>query len=526
MSERLRLGRLRQKLWCSVLLTLGPGVPTVLAQQATPTVGQWDRFETAVTKSADYADPYRDVDLLVTYTRPDGTTVDFWGFYDGGETWRIRFMPDQLGTWRYAARFSDGTPGVSGSFQVVSTDVPGMISVDGTNPLWFGFKGGRHVLIRSFHVGDRFFAENWDDPADPSDGNKRTIFLDWARRQGYNLLSIGSLYLNREAEGRGKGWDTPDLWPLNAAEYRKLERILDDLARRRIMVFPFGGFFGRDSDFPRDPAEQERYLRYALARVGPYWNLMFNVGGPEPLLEHNPYLTKEEVDRLGRTIKRLDVFGHPLTVHNPGGGDEFRDRAWLDYGTLQGPKTGDLKELSAGLLESHHPRKPLYAQETLWSGNMYHMQSLGGRDYTDDELRKNAYVINLSATALNFADNSGNSSSGFTGTLELSDAAQPRHDIVKRVWDFFETVPFYRKAPCQELVSAGYCLGEEGRQYLVYLPEGGSVDVRLPAGRYAVEWIDARDPSRRRHDPPIRAGRRLTAPAEGDDWLVYLTRQD
>jgi hypothetical protein len=525
MSKQLRQARLWQTLWCSLLL-VGPGVASAPAQQANQTVGQWDRFEAAVTNPKAYADPYRDVELRVTYTKPSGETTEFWGFYDGGETWKIRFMPDQLGTWHYAARFSDGSPGRTGAFRVVRSDVPGMISVDETNPLWFGFKGGRHVLVRSFHVGDRFFAENWDDPADPSDGNKRTIFLEWASQQGYNMLSIGSHYLNRETEGRGKGWDTPDLWPLNAAEYRKMERILDELASGYIMVFPFGGFFGRDSDFPRDPAEQELYIRYTIARLGPYWNLMFNVGGPEPLLEHNPYLTKEEVDRLGHTIARLGVFGHPLTVHNPGGGDEFRDRAWLDYGTLQGPKTGDPQKLSAGLLESHHPRKPLYAQETLWSGNIYHMRSLGGRDYTDDELRKNAYVINLSATALNFADNRGDSSSGFSGTLELSDAAQRRHDIVKRVWDFFEAVPFYRMAPCQELVSAGYCLGEEGRQYLVYLPEGGSVDVRLPAGRYAVEWIDGRDSSRRRPAAAFRIGSRLTAPAEGDDWLVYLTRQD
>src|SRR5688500_2204300 len=131
--------------------------------------------------------------------------------------------------------------------------LPGPLGKDRSNPIWFGFRDGRQLLVRSFHVGDRFFAANWDDPV-REDGEKRTAFLDWAQRHGYNMLSIASHYLNREVEGRGQGWDTPDLWPLDAAEYRKAEGVLDDLARRQILVYPFAGFFGRDSDFPRDPA--------------------------------------------------------------------------------------------------------------------------------------------------------------------------------------------------------------------------------------------------------------------------------
>lgn len=56
-------------------------------------------------------------------------------------------------------------------------DIPGLISRDEVNPGWFGFQGGQHILIRSFHVGDRFFASNW--PA-----TNRTAFLDWAQAQG------------------------------------------------------------------------------------------------------------------------------------------------------------------------------------------------------------------------------------------------------------------------------------------------------------------------------------------------------
>ena len=510
-------GRLKSAVCCMLMagLVVFAAPPAAYAgpQSGSAEVERWGRFERSVPNRRKYADPYRDVTLEVSYTRPDGTMVTFWGFYDGGDTWKIRFMPDQTGSWRYTARFSDGAPGVQGAFECVASGLPGLISRDEQNPQWFGFRGGKQrLLVRSFHVGDRFFAENWD-------AAKRTAFLDWAQGQGYNTLSIASHYLNRNEEGRGQGWKTPELWPLDAAEYRKMETILDELARRRLLVFPFAGFFGRGSNFPRDPAEQSLYIRYTLARLGPYWNLLFNVAGPEPNLRGRPFLTPEEVNRLGGEIRRLDVFGHLLTVHNPPGDDLYREAPWTTYGTLQGPKTIDKAKLSAEILRNHHPKKPLYAQETLWPGNTF-----GHPSYTDEDIRKNAYVILMSAAALNYADMNGSSSSGFSGTLELSDRVQTRHDIVKQVWDFFETVPFQRMKPSQDLVSRGYCLAEAGEEYLVYLESGGTVDVAVTGGPYPVEWINARDTSDRRPGKQTRDGRALSAPDE-NDWLLRLRQR-
>jgi len=482
-------------------------------------VGQWERFELRLERQRTYADPYRDVMLDVCYTAPDGREIAFWGFYDGGSTWRARFMPDQVGTWSYSASFSDDQSDRRGAFECIPSDVPGMISSDEDNPIWFGYKGGQHVLIRSLHVGDRFFADNYAEGA-------RCAILDWAQEEGYNLLSIASHYLNRSEPGRGAGWLTPVLWPLDATEYRKVERLLDDLSDRRMMVFPFAGFFGRGSDFPVDHRDQELYIRYVLARLGPYWNILFNVSGPEPLLRKRSVLPGDEVNRLGKLIRSLDVFGHLLSVHNRTGDDEFRDEAWPSYGVLQGPKTTDLDELGDGLCASHHPARPLYAQETLWSGNQH-----GHPDYTDGQLRKNAFVILMSGAALNFADNGGpttsdigNSSTGFSGTLALADRRPWRHDILKAVWNWFETVPFYRMCPRQDLVSAGFCLAEAGEMILVYLPEGGAVDVTIEGGPYDVTWVNAQGTADCRAGGQTENGRGLVAPQDGDDWLLRLDR--
>ncbi len=466
----------------SLLLSFALSLSSAQAAETPPkSVGRWDRFETVIANAKRYADPYRDVVLDVTHTRPDGRTIAFWGFHDGGDTWRIRFMPDTPGLWRYDARFSDGSPAAHGMFECVASDLPGPIAVHAANPQWFGWKGGDAALLRALHVGDRFFARNWDDADSAADGNPRAAFLDWAKQQGYNTLSIASHYLNRARKGRGEGWDTPKLWPLDASEFRRLEQLLDDLAARRFIVYPFAGFFGRDSGFPRDPAEQTRYIRHTLARLAPSWNLLLNVSGPEPLLRSKPFLTDGEANRLGSEIARLDPFQHPISMHNQTGPDQFKDQPWHTYGALQGPKTFDRAKLRDGLLKSHHVQKPLLAQETLWSGNLNHNK---GVDYSDTDLRKNAYVIHFSAAALVFADNNGDSSTGFSGTLDPADCRQARHDILKRMWDTVAALPWQRTTPRPDLVTAtgggsAFCLADPGRTYLVYLETPGTVNVRV-----------------------------------------------
>ncbi len=238
-----------------------------------------------------------------------------------------------------------------------------------------------------------------------------------------------------------------------------------------------------------------------------------------------PYLSKAELDRLGQCIRQMDVFGHLLTVHNQTGDDAFIKDGWISFGTLQGPKTVQLNDLYAGLMRNHHPARPLYAQETLWSGNKYHP------DYSDVQLRQNAWVILMAAGAINFADNggsqasvTGDSSSGFSGTLKLADCRQARHTILKQVWDTFESFPYYQLQPHPELVSAGFCLANPGQTYLVYLPEKGSLDLQLAAGTYKAEWVNPLNAAERIAAGTVSNGKGLQSPQQGDDWLLYVTR--
>jgi hypothetical protein len=236
------------------------------------------------------------------------------------------------------------------------------------------------------------------------------------------------------------------------------------------------------------------------------------------------------VNRLGAEIAKLDPFKHPISVHNFTGDDPFRDQPWLTFGTLQGPKTFDRAKLRDGLLRNRHPQKPLLAQETLWSGNSVHIRANKGADYSDADLRKNAYVIHFSAASLVFADNDGDSSTGFSGSMDLADCRQSRHDIVKHVWDTIAALPWQRTTPRPDLVTVAegkahaFCLSEPGRTYLIYLASPLTVNVSVTDGPYQVEWINAQNPSERRRGEPTRDGANLKAPPGGDDWILLLRK--
>lgn len=170
------------------------------------------------------------------------------------------------------------------------------------------------------------------------------------------------------------------------------------------------------------------------------------------------------------------------------------------------------------MLRHHTGKKPVYAQEVLWPGNTHNV------DYSNDTMRKKAYVLLVSAVSINFADMAGESSTGFGGSLDLNDTVFKRHQIIKQVWDFFETQPYYRMTPSQELVDNGFCLADPGHDYLVYLPDGGSVKVKTDEGRYNVRWINASDTSDIREHATISGDKQLEAPNKGADWLLRLTR--
>src|SRR5262249_58812599 len=86
--------------------------------------------------------------------------------------------------------------------------------------------------------------------------------------------------------------------------------------------------------------------------------------------------------------------------------------------------------------------------------------------------------------------------------------------------------PWAASGPAGELASTGYCLAVPGREYLVYLPDGGGATVDLSGveGKLAVEWTHPITGQSTSGDAVAGGAKRtLKAPFDGDAVLYLRT---
>ncbi len=76
---------------------------------STDTVHEWGTFEKRLEsdESLTDAEKYGTVTLSAVFTGPSSQTYTIQGFWDGGENWKIRFTPDEVGSWSYVITSSD-----------------------------------------------------------------------------------------------------------------------------------------------------------------------------------------------------------------------------------------------------------------------------------------------------------------------------------------------------------------------------------------------------------------------------------
>ena len=82
-------------------------LPCSAQTQKIPSAPKWARFEIALKSSRSYSNPIRDAEVRVLFVSPLGETNRVYGFWDGGNTWRVRYQPSFPGRWTYYTMCSD-----------------------------------------------------------------------------------------------------------------------------------------------------------------------------------------------------------------------------------------------------------------------------------------------------------------------------------------------------------------------------------------------------------------------------------
>lgn len=547
------------------ILVLSVGVcPVVVtaALQAPSSVPLYRLFEATVTNDGDYENKFADVSLEVRYQSPEGRMVNFMGFFDGdgggdgdrqmGDVWKMRFMPDETGTWLFFYRWSDGTPGGKGSFEVVEEGAgKGMLKAYEENPRWLAYNGTEPVWLKSYYetghgsIGQDFewVVENVYQPL--VDHNYNHVQVNWL----LSLCCFGQYYLDGPEpetldlllyeEGQASSTMNLDVW-------RRMERHLGWLNDRDVGVHMFLGFDGSQNDSSAWTAlsaeEQDFYVRYVVARLAPYanlagWNFVWEVPGDR------------ETHELGwaRLVKKYDVFDHLLAYQDEFPRENEFHREEYSFAAVENHLiAAPTKEMERHLWRdpwTHHMAcilgykgKPVYMTEgnALWR-RFWH-------DYigaNQDDLRRAAWACVTAGASFNWNGHAGEYELYAGGEMGLPfNEENPFTDSERAIQVIADTmndeVIFYRMNPHDELlrdhqVLRVYCLAEPGEQYLVFAPDGEPFKLRLEPGSYANNiWIDTRSgdqrPAPRVNSDGLEEAVAFEAPDRQTDWVLILRR--
>jgi hypothetical protein len=200
----------RTLLLAVALLLLSAGA----AAAAVP-VHPWQKQELTFHASRAYANPYTEVKVWVELEGP-GFRKRVYGFWDGGDTFRVRLVATAPGEWRWTSGSTPADPGLSGrsgSFTAVDWSE----AEKRENPLRRGFLRATpndHALQHAdgtpfFAVGDTWYAAatnrfRWYDddrerPIGPTAGFKD--YVRYRKAQGYNWVSIIAAFPNWDNDG-------------------------------------------------------------------------------------------------------------------------------------------------------------------------------------------------------------------------------------------------------------------------------------------------------------------------------------
>ncbi|MHB0997841.1 MAG: DUF5060 domain-containing protein [Armatimonadota bacterium] len=491
-----------------------------IAEAQAREVPRWGMFEVSVRNTVEYANPFADVIFDGWVVSPSNRQSRVYGFYDGDDTWKFRFMPDETGTWRYILRFSDGTPGIEGSFSCTSSKLHGPIEVNPANPLWFQQADGKPFYMSSFHL--------WHiDMLDPEILDKT---LDYLKSQGFNTVVSPHIIPEKQLPWMRGADNRIDFARFNLELWRDFDRVLTSMDKRGMVLIPFN-VFGGTNGMPKIPTKsaEDLFLRYWTARWGGYWNATY-----QPTSEWEEAFSDTDVMRIGSRLQEFDNGRHLISIHGLKASSSTVQKAdWYSYHTVQDKLEAWNPEKFTWLSDLFvNVRKPVFAHECLWEGNLY--QKEAGLDM--ENMRRGAWFITLSGAQINYADEvipprryqMRNETGEYYSVVGAS--MKPHGELypsIKILNEFMRSIPFSRMTPQHSLSSTGVCLAEIGKTYVSYASKGGPMMINLSdaSGSFNVRWMNPRTGEYGK-SIRIKGGKtvELTAP-DTNDWVLLIKKK-
>jgi hypothetical protein len=532
-------------------------------------VSRWEMHEFVAKGRAHVANPFREAALVGEFISPSGRTNVLDGFYDGDETWRLRFAPGEEGEWNYLLRGEGVEILQRGKLRCTKPRGHGFIRIHPDNPYAFAYADGTPF----FPMGDTCYGLFDDSPITPG---LRADYLKMRRAQHFNFVRMSIGHSEARAATNSVYWawggtaQKPDLDRFNPVFFHAFDDLMRQLRAAGMNVeLLLLNFYRRPfTDTNAWTAARERqWLRYVIARYGAFdhvflWTLA------------NEYETHPDgryrldfpgdVDwakATARFIKTNDVHRHLVTVHpvvsasrrgesprapfDPPwrigdfyGTDDAMDVLSQQTGALGDGLvwdeaaqcwTGDPTHLVASVSADRRYQKPVLNTE---SGYEYLRGSPTSRKqvHHTDKVRRSAWRIVCAG---------GYFAAGFHGTIGHSDVwnrMDPPHHYTFLLRDeggagqlaalhsFFAALPFWRLQPFAEVTGEVVALAEANHTFVAYLPHGGTITMNLPTTGelLTARWFNPRSGEFGQPAPLPLNGRQDFHAPDTNDWALVV----
>jgi hypothetical protein len=331
----------------------------------------WQRWEHTLTSTRGYDNPYADVTLRVSYVGPGGRTLRAYGFWDGGNVFRIRCAFPVAGTWRWETECSDAAN--TGLHQQRGTAE--VLPYRGDNALYrHGFlkvSENRRYLVYDDGTPFLWLGDTaWAGPMRASDE-------EWAAYRAARTAQHFTLLQVAPASGWAGSSDRRGERPFtdktcaqwNPAYWRSFEQKVQHANEAGLVVL----LVGLMEPVQRYPEADKACLfaRSIVARL--YGN--FAIFSPSFDSEFMPLAN--EVGRAAREATTVHLITqHPGTPWNqptPTFSDEYYDEPYLDIAGVQtGHNGGHLDWCAHHAIEwvlhlyHHEPHKPVINLEAMY----------------------------------------------------------------------------------------------------------------------------------------------------------------
>ena len=321
---------------------------------------RWGLFEVELT-GPDKGNPFLDVVVSATFSLGH-RSIEVEGFYDGGGSYKIRFMPDTVGEWKYVTTSTHNElDGKSASFTCVEPGAGNHGPVRVEQGTRFAYEDGTSYSP----VGTTCYV--WNHQGDAME--KQT--LETLRSAPFNKMRMCVFpkhydFNKNEPEHypfEGAPLDRWDYERFNPEFFRHLEAQIVGLMEQGIeadliLFHPYDrwGFSKMTSE------SDDRYLRYLVSRLAAFRNIWWSFANEYDLMKEK---VMADWDRYFKIMQQYDHVQHLRSIHNCRG---FYDhgKPWVTHCSVQHHDLGRVAEW-VGLY-----KKPVVVDECGYEGNIHH----------------------------------------------------------------------------------------------------------------------------------------------------------